>query len=464
MKILVNQSITITNPTPTIEKYFKTKLTVSNPEYNKLVRMNKWIGDTPSVIRLYHTKFGDLILPYGCLSELLGMLSFDELMDIRYEYTDNPTVEFDMEIPLYNYQVEAVDAMASKLVGILNSPAGSGKTQCGLAIINKLGLRALWLTHTQDLLNQSRDRVLQFMPNEGVGTITSGKVDIGSKITFATVQTLAKQDMSNFRDCWDVLIVDECHRVCSTATSVGMFGKVINNINCKHKYGLSATLHRADGLITSTFAILGGVAHTVPDEAVADKIMRVSIHPVVTDGYLDDCCTNPDGTLNFNGLITHLCTIATRNTNIVDNLVDNVENSQLVLSHRVEHLETIRDMLPPNIKVKTVLIHGKMTSKKAKLERQQAIEDMRSGEKTILFATYNLAKEGLDIPRLDRLHLTTPHKDYAIITQSVGRIARTFDGKADPIVLDYVDIGIPYLRKSYKKRLTHYKKLGANIP
>ena len=84
---------------------------------------------------------------------------------------------------------------------------------------------------------------------------------------------------------------------------------------------------------------------------------------------------------------------------------------------------------------------------------------MRSGKKKYLFATYSLAKEGLDVPCLDRLYITTLQKDYAVITQSIGRIARTYDGKADPIVYDFVD-DIAYLVKTYKKRYTTYKKNG----
>ena len=85
------------------------------------------------------------------------------------------------------------------------------------------------------------------------------------------------------------------------------------------------------------------------------------------------------------------------------------------------------------------------------------MDAMRSGEKKYLFATYSLAKEGLDIPRLERLFLVTPQKDYAVVTQSIGRIARTFEGKADPIAYDYVDDD-PYLVRSYKKRCTTYRK------
>ena len=103
------------------------------------------------------------------------------------------------------------------------------------------------------------------------------------------------------------------------------------------------------------------------------------------------------------------------------------------------------------------MISGKMTTKKGKAEREQALEDMRTGEKKYLFATYSLCKEGLDIPRLERLYMASPVSDYAVVTQSIGRIARTFEGKANPIVYDFVD-NIGYLQKSFKKRCTTYKK------
>lgn len=39
--------------------------------------------------------------------------------------------------------------------------------------------------------------------------------------------------------------------------------------------------------------------------------------------------------------------------------------------------------------------------------REQALDDMQTGKKKYLFATYQLAKEGLDIPRLERLYMVT---------------------------------------------------------
>ena len=109
-------------------------------------------------------------------------------------------------------------------------------------------------------------------------------------------------------------------------------------------------------------------------------------------------------------------------------------------------------MLPEEMQSDAVMVTGKMTTKKAKAERDAAIEQMRTGAKRFLFATYSLAKEGLDIPRLERLFLATPQKDFAVVVQSVGRIARIFKGKADPVAYDFTDVKIGFMIGMARKR------------
>ena len=87
---------------------------------------------------------------------------------------------------------------------------------------------------------------------------------------------------------------------------------------------------------------------------------------------------------------------------------------------------------------------------------------MRTGKKRILFASFSLAKEGLDIPRLDRLYMTTPKKDFAVVTQSVGRIARVSDKKEEAICYDYVD-NIQFCENQWKRRRAHYRKAGCSL-
>lgn len=458
MIITVSNTLTVENPTAEMLIWCKKHLTISNPDYSKKLRMNLWLGNTPKTLSLYEQRGNTLVLPFGTLRTLPDFARKNAvfLSDFR---ADEKVSYGEVDIPLYDYQKAAVDAVASQQYGILQSPAGSGKTQMGIALVKRFGKKALWLTHTLDLLRQSKERAELYMDKRLIGTITEGKVNIGSGITFATIQTMCKLDLAQYKDLWDVIIVDECHRCSGTPTAMTQFYKVLNSLAARHKFGLSATVHRSDGMIEATYALLGHVIYTVPDEAVGDKIMKVGIKPVNTGIELDRKCLNTDGTLNYSKLITYLCEDFRRLHFISSWIVVESEHSCLILSDRLEHLEQLMKSLPRTMREKAVMVSGKMTTKKGKAEREKAIEDMRSGKKKYLFATYALAKEGLDIPCLERLFLTTPQKDYAVVTQSIGRIARVCEGKSDPIAYDFVD-NIAYLVKSYKKRCTTYRKNG----
>ena len=454
MQIVVSNNIRIKNPSNEILSWCNTHLKLNNPEYAKKVRMGFWTGNTPKFLYLYEVHGDEIILPYGTLKQIQPLIKNSV---VSSDFKPFVSIDYGEPIPLYPYQEKAVEQAKTGLYGILQSKAGSGKTQMGIALIKEYGRRALWLTHTADLLNQSKERALRYMDSSLIGTITEGKVNIGQGVTFATIQTMCKLALSNYKDLWDVIIVDECHRVCGSPTQMTMFAKVLNSLSARHKYGLSATVHRADGMLQATFSLIGDVVYTVPDEAVADKVMQVGIKPVGTGVKITPQCLNTDGTLSYTKLITYLANNFTRNIGIVDELIDQKGKSCLILSDRLEHLENLLNMLPDDMRSQATMISGKMTTKKGKAEREQAIEDMRVGTKKYLFATYSLAKEGLDVPRLERLFMVTPQKDYAVITQSIGRIARTYEGKADPIAYDFVD-DIGYLVKSYKKRCSTYRK------
>lgn len=456
MQVDIGSTVTVRDPTPELIQWCKKNLVVTNPDYSKKARMHLWTGNTPRTLNLYETRGNDLVMPFGVLRSIMPLL---DGAAVRTAFGDARQIDYHCEVDLYDYQRVAVDASVKAHYGILQSPAGSGKTQMGIALAVELQGRTLWLTHTKDLLNQSKSRAEQYMSSALIGTITEGKVSIGDGITFATIQTMCRLDLAQYKNVWDVVIVDECHRCAGTPTAVSQFYKVLNSLSARHKYGLSATVHRSDGMIAATYALLGEVVHSVPATAIAGRIMRVGIRPIETGITISRDCTNTDGTLNYTSLISYLCETPDRNKLIVSYLTEQREHSTLILSDRLGHLEALINLLPVSMKKQAVMISGKMSSKKGKAEREKAIEDMRTGRKKYLFATYSLAKEGLDIPCLERLFLTTPQKDYAVVTQSIGRIARTHEGKNSPIVYDFID-DIRYLVKSYKARCRTYKKNG----
>lgn len=208
MKIRVKNQLIVYDPIPAVRAYCEKNLIIDNPDYYKLEKMGKWTGSTPKKLYLYESIAHDIKMPFGCLNDLWKIHPVKD--DYIFDISPVRETEYQSNINLYPYQENAVTAAIKGKNGILVMPCGSGKTQCGLEIISRIGGRALWLTHTQDLLNQSKQRAEKVLGHGGYGTITAGKVNIGSTITFATVQTMAKIDLSSVKDAFDVIIVDEC--------------------------------------------------------------------------------------------------------------------------------------------------------------------------------------------------------------------------------------------------------------
>ena len=288
-------------------------------------------------------------------------------------------------------------------------------------------------------------------------------MDICKGITFATVQTMSKMDLREYRNEWGVIVVDEVHRVCASPSGMAMFQKVLNSLAAGLKVGLSATVHRSDGLIRATFALIGRVVYTVPEDAVKALVEPVSVCTVQTDAVMPEEAVKDDGSIVWAKLINGLCADDGRCACIADKIIENRDYSCLILSDRLSHLETLMGMLPDDMRADAVMISGRMTSKKGKAEREAAIEQMRTGEKKYLFSSFNLSREGLDIPRLERLFLTTPQKDEAVIIQSLGRIARKFEGKAKPVCIDFVDKDIGIMVGMWKKRMRIYRQKGVEV-
>ncbi|MGO5547967.1 DEAD/DEAH box helicase [Lachnospiraceae bacterium LCP19S3_B12] len=461
MKVTISNEISIQDPSQELLTWVRQNLTLPNPEYNKKLRMGLWTGNTPAQICLYRVDGNKIYIPCGAGKHIRRFLFRDTV--VTQDLADNGLLSYPRAaIPLYDYQKDAVKDMQSAGCGILQSPCGSGKTQMGIALAARLQRKTLWVTHTQDLLNQSYDRAAQYFPRDILGTITAGKVQIGSHMTFATVQTLSKLDLIQYKYTWDTIIVDECHRLAGSPTSVTMFYRVMSCLAARYKYGLSATVHRSDGLIQSTFAVVGDVACVVPEAAVAEKTMQVTVLRRDTGVRISRECQDTDGTLDYSRLIPYLTEHPDRCHMIVEDLVKNRNHYNLILSDRLNHLEELMARLPTDLRVQAAMIDGHMTSKTAKAARAQAIEDLRAGRKHFLFASYSLAKEGLDIPRLDRLYLTTPKKDYAVVTQSIGRIARKASGKENAVCYDYVD-QIGFCENQWKKRKTSYRKARCRV-
>ena len=86
----------------------------------------------------------------------------------------------------------------------------------------------------------------------------------------------------------------------------------------------------------------------------------------------------------------------------------------MVLANRVEYLQSMCKDYNELQHGNAVCLSGKGQSKKAKEERKRALEALNNGELDCVFATYQLAKEGLDVPNLRYVVFATPERRIAI--------------------------------------------------
>ena len=472
MRILVSNKIKIENYSQEVLDYCKETLVLPNPEYYKREAQGRWTGNTQKEFVLYERVGNDLLLPFGCFRELWKRFAN------RCEWVNcihaKTAVNYGSHINLYPYQESAVNTLLLRKNGILVSPCGSGKTQMALELIAKIGGRALWLTHTGELLTQSMDRAKACfdLSSNAYGTITAGKVNIGSAITFATVQTMCNIDIKQYAKEWDVVIVDECHKAIGTPTKIMQFYKVLSNLQARYKIGVTATPKRADGLERCMTALLGNIEHTIPKEEVKKFTCPVRVWKRETDYKPNlDVVLAGDGTIIYSSLINDLIQNQERNVQIakdIDRILDKEPDARiLILSDRVEHLATIKrtlvDGFCPSKWNKVKQLMALSNSKKAREERRQVLKDLNDGNINVVLATYALAKEGLDVPNLNYVVFASPQKDETTVTQSAGRVGRKAEGKEYGVVIDYVDSNFGMLAGFSKKRNSVYKKLEYEI-
>jgi len=457
MEALCQAKLRIDNPTPELYSWCWKNLKVNNPDYYKREAMGKWTGGTPEHFDLWERIGNSVLIPFGCAKRLYN--DFYGQIRFRTSYLLLRRIDYKSGIELYPYQENAVKTALGAKNGIIVMPCGAGKTQTALELISRIGGRTLWLTHTQDLLNQSMSRAKSVLGVDlrTYGTITGGKVNIGTGLTFATVQTLSRLDVAQYATEWDVVIVDECHKAVGSPTKVMQFYKVLSNLSCRYKIGLTATPKRADGMETAMFALLGEKIYEVTREEVSATTCPVIVKWVSTgfEPTMDIILTG-DGTLDYAAFVTDL-THDQKRFDMVRETVLSTGGYALILGNRVEYLERMASSIDG-----AVCLSAMGNSKAAKAERKDVLRRLNNGDIKYVFATYQLAKEGLDVPNLRFVILATPEKDETTVIQAAGRVGRKASGKDFGTVIDFID-EFGMLKGWAKKRAGYYRKLDYQV-
>lgn len=328
--------------------------------------------------------------------------------------------------------------------GIISLQTGGGKTICALYIAAQLKVPTIILVHNTFLKDQWVDRIKAFLPKARIGFLQGDTVDIqGKDVVVAMLQSLALKDYGNIFGHIGFTIVDECHHIASDC-----FSRSIPKVTSKYMLGLSATPERKDRLMHVIHWLLGPLLYkSNTADKVDDRVKVEYFEFEPSDPKFNDVILNPSGVMFTSLMVNKVVASEERNKFLIDILEDVYADPKrriLVLTDRVEHTKALVSLMSEKMKADSGIL-----GRDVKAEQRQEMIDT----KRILIGTYQMCKEGFDVPSLNTLLMATSRPD---VDQILGRILREEKSsrKIHPLILDVVD---PAFRRQFQERLTLYK-------
>jgi len=389
-------------------------------------------SDPPIVFKTFrYVREGLVSLPMGR----------EDLIPSDYEIVDKRVVN-EIEHPEFKFDLRPSQQAVYDEVqdnSIINAWVSWGKTFTGLAIAGKLGQKTLVVTHTTNLRNQWEKEVKKCF-GYTAGRIGSGQCNIDAPIVCGNIQTLYRR-MDDIKKEFGTIILDEMHHVSSPT-----FTRIIDEMPCRYKIGLTGTLERKDGRHVVFRDYFGSNVMKPPKENYL--VPKIDIYK--TDIRFLDGSYTP-----WAERINHL----TRDAEYVHGVAMTAAryaaegHKVLVVSDRVAFLKNCAALVGD----KAVSITGDMDF----AEREETMDMIRK-DKQILFGTQSIFSEGISINELSCLVLGTPVNNDPLLTQLIGRIIRKIDGKKQPVVVDFNLKGKTAARQA-SARMGYYIKQGYEV-
>ncbi|MGN0672570.1 MAG: TOTE conflict system archaeo-eukaryotic primase domain-containing protein, partial [Anaerovoracaceae bacterium] len=450
--------------------------TFSNKQYFQNQAMDMPNYDESRFIYLGSDEGKYIVMPRGLREEILK--KFDNA-GISYKIEDKRTKGRELNISfrgeLRESQIPAVETMLENETGILHAATAFGKTVVCCDMIARRGISTLILVDRADLMNQWIKRLEEFLDIDEelpeyqtktgrtrkrkslIGNLQGAHDTLTGIVDVAMIRSLKKKDgfHPKLKEYAQVYF-DECHHAASDSAI-----EVLQEINAKYVYGVTATPKRGDGKEKINEFLLGPIRYrfTAKDRAEEQNIDHL-VYPRFTRTVKPHHLSKtPYG----NDAYELIRNNDVRDEQIIRDVADCVQagRTPVVLTKYVDHANKLSESLKKYAD-RLILLTGANGTKarRAQVEELNKVDDSDS---LILVGTGSLLGEGFDFPRLDTLFMATPVSGENVVEQYVGRLNRDYDGKENVIVYDYVDSHIPKFDKMYAARLKAYKKIGYEL-
>lgn len=341
-----------------------------------------------------------------------------------------------IKFPPRKHQVRAIYKLLEEQEGIFNLACGKGKTYCALNLFSHLSVPTAVVVDKSNLIYQWQNAIEEHIDRDvEIGIVKGNKWKYKDKdITIISIGTLVsryKRDKipDGFFDSFGLVIFDECHHLAANSL------RKIAPLFPYKRLGLSATPKREDGNEEVFFNHLGPIIYSdLEQELIPD--VKFFVLPTSPDLPMSTRAVN--GEINHRRLCSYLGSIGDRNkyTFTLINKLLQEKHKVLCLTHSVDHVELLKNILPAEVEAKTSFVTGSTSPK----ERKSLIE-----KADVSVATIDIAAEALDVPELSALIVLTPfgaRTQGNILFQVLGRIQRTVKNKTHPVAIFLEDENI----------------------
>ena len=362
-------------------------------------------------------------------------------------------------IQLRPYQQEAVAAVYEHLRTrddnpCLVLPTGSGKSlvlgQIAADAVTLWGGRVLVLAHVKELLEQNAAKIRALCPELKVGVYSAGlkSRDTAHPVIVAGIQSVYRRAAE--LDRFDLVLVDECHRISLGDDGEGMFRSFLADARIVNP------MLRVIGLTATPYRLQGGPI-CGPENLLNHVCYEAGIREMIAQGYL--CPLKSKAGKNkadTSGL--HI----RGGEFIADEVESLMDNDALVRSACTEIADLTRDRQAVLIFCAGVAHCHHVAAEIAAATGQECgivTGDTPSGERDELLRRFRgetvrdelfdpkpplkflvncqVLTHGFDAPNIDCVVLLRPTNSPGLYVQAVGRATRLHPGKTDALILDF---------------------------
>ncbi len=318
------------------------------------------------------------------------------------------------------------------------APTGAGKTVMLSAVASEHGGRTLVLQHRDELVSQNRATFKRVAPQTPTDLYTAERKRWAEGVTFAMVQTLARQDNLDTMPALDLVVVDEAHHVAAESYRKILERARATNPNVRI-FGVTATPQRGDrkGLVEA----FDNVADVVTLSELIASGFLVRPRFFVVDCAIRDALSKVKVTANdFDmGAVESIMDKDAVTDRVITEWQQKAgDRKTVVFCSTVKHAEHVLAAFEAN-GVRAAMVSGDMPDGL----RRSVLREFDAGKTQVLLNVAVLT-EGWDCQTVSCVVLLRPCSYKSTMIQMIGRGLRRVDPeryagviKSDCIVLDF---------------------------